>query len=123
MVTPEAELETMIDGCHATVLVGGHTPLQMIRRKYDKTIVNVGSVRLPFLVNKVDAPESRHSPVAPWAEYAVIDYEGGRLSVDLRRVAVDLGALERAALNSGMPHARWWLDQRDRRLAAGQFTA
>ena len=67
----------MVDGCHAAVLVGGHTHLQLIRRKYEKTIVSVGSVGLPFLVNRVDAPGSRHSRVATWAEYAVIDHKGG----------------------------------------------
>ncbi|CAN5824490.1 metallophosphoesterase family protein [soil metagenome] len=115
-ITPEIDLETMIGDCRATALVGGHTHLQMVRRKYEKTIVNVGSVGLPFLVNRADAPGSRHSLVAPWAEYAVIDFQAGRLSVDLRRVPIDLAMLERVVDASGMPKGEWWLSNRDRRL-------
>jgi len=44
----------------------------------------------------------------PWAEYAVLTCDRGRVDVDLRRVPVDLTAIRRALLASGMPHAEWW---------------
>jgi putative phosphoesterase len=115
--TAEAELEVMIDGCDATVLVGGHTHIQMLRRKYDKSIINVGSVGLPFLRKRVDETDSKYSVVAPWAEYAIIDYQAGRLGVDFRRVPIDLAELERSAQDSGMPYAEWWVSYRDSSLA------
>jgi predicted phosphodiesterase len=100
--TPEAELEAMISGCEATVLVGGHTHIQMLRR--------------------IDGFDSRYNAVAPWAEFAIIDCRHGRLGVDFRRAPIDLQALDRAALASGMPHAGWWFAHRDRSLAAGPST-
>ena len=118
--TPESELEQMLDGCHATVLVGGHTHIQMLRRKSDRTIVNVGSVGLPFLRPSLNVFDAKHLPIGPWAEYALIDCPGGRLSVNFRRVPIDLGALERSAHESGMPHAAWWFAQRD--VLAGKRT-
>jgi len=46
--------------------------------------------------------------IAPWAEYAVVAVEGGRLGVDLRRAPFDVEAILRLSRASGMPHAEWW---------------
>lgn len=113
--TAEVDLEEMIYGCAASVLAGGHTHIQMLRRKYDKTVVNVGSVGRPFLRHHLDTWNS--FATAPWAEYAMIDYQAGQLSVDFRRVPIDLDELNQAALDSGMPHAEWWCSRIDRNLA------
>jgi putative phosphoesterase len=115
--TPEAELEAMIAGCEATVLVGGHTHIQMLRRKRAKSIVNVGSVGLPFLRRRGDVVHAPFNAIAPWAEYAIIEHRNGRLGFDLRRALIDLTELERIALENGMPHASWWLSHRDSGLS------
>ena len=102
--TPEADLEPMLAGAGAQVLIGGHTHTQMLRRHREQLIVNTGSVGLPFelVLGGVRRP--------PWAEYAMVEARDGGLRVDLRRVPIDLVALARAAHASGMPHAAWWLE-------------
>lgn len=103
--TPDADLEPLFDGIQASILVGGHTHLQMLRRFGRQMIINPGSVGQPF---------SQWWPktvrVAPWAEYGVIDANDGRQMVDLRRVPIDVDGLLRFCLESGMPHAQWWVD-------------
>jgi predicted phosphodiesterase len=101
--TPDDELARMLGGCRATVLAGGHTHAQMLRRYQEMTVLNPGSVGLSFEYNSAG---SARNP--PWAEYAVVDWARGRLSVELRRVPFDAGALAQAAFDSGMPHAEWW---------------
>jgi putative phosphoesterase len=103
--TPDAELKAMLDGFEQPVLIGGHTHLQMIRRYEEAVIVNPGSVGLPFR-------EWWPRPVliSPWAEYGVLSWDEGRLSLDLRRTSFDVDAFLELSLESGMPHAQWWAD-------------
>lgn len=101
--TPDEEVERMIDGFEAPVMVGGHTHLQLIRRLESGMLVNPGSVGLPF----------RHwwpntVIIAPWAEYGLLEIENGQLRVDLRRTTYDTDALLRLSKQSGMPWAEWW---------------
>jgi hypothetical protein len=46
----------------------------------------------------------------PWAEYAFVNWLDGMLSIDLRRVSIDLKATMQAALDSDMPDAAAWVD-------------
>lgn len=103
--TPDAELAPMLGDTAAVVVAGGHTHQQMLRRVYDKVIVNGGSVGLPF---ERQLPSNK-KVVPPRAEYAIISSDHGRLNIDLRRVPIDLAALRAATLASDMPHARWWM--------------
>lgn len=54
--TPDAELHAMLEGYSATLIAGGHTHVQMLRRNKNALVVNVGSVGLPF---------DRYLPVPP----------------------------------------------------------
>jgi putative phosphoesterase len=101
--TPDDELERMLGGQHATVLAGGHTHTQMLRRYHDMILLNPGSVGLPYEQNPATGGRN-----PPWAEYAVVGWAAGKLSVELRRVPVDAAAIVRAARASAMPHADWW---------------
>jgi predicted phosphodiesterase len=102
--TPDVALAEMLAGHHAQVFAGGHTHMQMLRRHRDQLVLNPGSVGLPMdAVPPVDGIRN-----APWAEYAEVTAEGGRLEVSLRRTPFDVAALLRAADESGMPHATWW---------------
>ncbi len=101
--TPDGELAEKLDGRRAAVMAGGHTHEQFVRRLDRAIVINPGSVGLPW--ESVAGGEGRNPP---WAEYAVVSHEGGRLSVELRRVPVDLEAIRGALLESGMPHAAWW---------------
>jgi len=103
--TADGEVERMLAGFQAPLLVGGHTHFQLLRRLGDSVFVNPGSVGLPF---------RRPAPVmdiCPWAEYGLVEAADGRLSVDLRRTAFDVEELRRIILASGMPHAAWWADR------------
>jgi diadenosine tetraphosphatase ApaH/serine/threonine PP2A family protein phosphatase len=104
--TPDAELECMLTGYHAQVLAGGHTHTQMLRCYRDMIIVNPGSVGHTFEFTP-GSPEVR---IPPWTEYALVGWADDRLDIELRRVPIDVNALVRAALNSGMPHAEWWVE-------------
>jgi putative phosphoesterase len=103
--TPDEELEAMFDGCRQPLLVGGHTHLQLLRRWRGSLLVNPGSVGLPFL-----SWWPERIRVAPWAEYAILTAEDGRIHVDLRRTPFDVGKLLSISRSSGMPHAEWWAD-------------
>ena len=103
--TSEPAVERMLDGVNAAVYAGGHTHVQMLRRVRSAIVVNPGSVGLPFrrwLPDKVC--------VAPWAEYALVTSEDGKLGVELRRTTYDVESFLRLSRESGMPHAEWWAD-------------
>jgi len=103
--TPDAELAEMLQGRHGTLLVGGHTHHQLLRRYQRSLFLNPGSVGMPF----TDWWTERVR-IAPWAEYAIVDASQGRIRADLRRTSYDVDALLALSLASGMPHARWWAD-------------
>jgi predicted phosphodiesterase len=111
--TPEAKLDQLLAGVRALILLGGHTHWQMLRRYRGGLLVNVGSVGLPVGSLDPRAPGGRRLP--HWAEYAVIEAGRRSVSVELCRVAVDAAALERAARETGMPHAGRWAADLERR--------
>ena len=129
VTTPEDALERMFAGYRALVMAGGHTHVQMLRRYRKGFILNPGSVGLSFerkrfcedvynneyitlvylsmwLFGRKRFCEDVYNP--PWGEYALVSWENARLSVELKRVPVDIGAVTRAMLESGMPHAELW---------------
>jgi predicted phosphodiesterase len=102
--TPEDDLDRMLAGFSATVIAGGHTHVQKLRRHRDLIMINPGSVGLPF--ESVQETGQARNP--PWAEYTFVGVMNGNLSIELRRVPLDVSVVIRAALDSGMPHAEWW---------------
>lgn len=103
--TPDEELAAMLGDVRRPLLIGGHTHLQLVRRFEHALFVNPGSVGLPFSDWWPD-----RVLVAPRAEYGVLVHEEGQLRVELRRTTYDVEALLRLTLESGMPHAEWWVD-------------
>jgi diadenosine tetraphosphatase ApaH/serine/threonine PP2A family protein phosphatase len=113
--TPDDALSRMLSGHRASVFAGGHTHVQLFRRHGDARVVNPGSVGLPGVgPGTPDLPVNRG---VRWAEYAVLEVggeaDGGRLSVDLRRVPVDVERTVEAARVGGMPHLDWWIGKWD----------
>ncbi len=102
--TPEDELDTLLGGAGATVMAGGHTHVPMLRRRKGSLIMNPGSVGMPYEFGP--KPGQVHN--LPWAEYGLVSWEDGRLSVELCRVPLDAAEVRAAGLRSGMPHAEWW---------------
>ncbi len=109
--TPDTEVQAMLAGYSATVLVGGHTHIQMLRRYQDAHLINVGSIGLPGVNAGVpELPLNRH---VHWAEYGVLSVEQGRLNIDLRRTPLNVATLLEIGRSSGMPYLEWWIQKWD----------
>ncbi len=93
----------------ATVLAGGHTHQQMLRRHHRALVVNPGSIGLPM--DRIPPGPGTRNP--SWAEFAVLTCRAGDLRIELRRVRFDAQALLAAARQSGMPHAEWYASDWD----------
>lgn len=105
--TPRETLLEWIAGHEFDVMVGGHTHVQLLRRLDAQLIVNVGSVGMPF-----ERAFDGHAPkILPWCEYGVISGVDGAVSVDLRRVPLDLERFAASVHGSSFPRAARWLEQ------------
>ena len=102
--TPDLQLAMVFGGEEATILAGGHTHTQMVRRWTDKLIVNPGSVGAPFELRR----GSTTVRYPPWAEFAVLTVVGGDMSLELRRTPVDVAAILVLAAAMHMPELAWW---------------
>jgi predicted phosphodiesterase len=99
--TPEADFQRLL-GAHAGhLLCGGHTHLQQIRRLGDGFFFNPGSVGLAYS----HAQSDEGFRADPWAEYALLSADGGRLRLEFRRVPFDAAELRRVYRASGRPFA------------------
>lgn len=104
-VTPAAEVDGLLAGQSAAVMAGGHTHVQMMRRHRQILLVNAGSVGLPM----AEMPFTGEPRFLPYAEYALVEYQAGQLSVTLRQVAYDCEQTKAAALAYGLPYATAWV--------------
>jgi putative phosphoesterase len=103
--TPEEELAPMLAGFDASVMIGGHTHAQMIRRTPGTILANAGSIGMPS--NPAD--RSRFMPGAEWAE---IESTEAGLSVSLRRTPLDAVQMKEQASGSSMPGLGEWIAAR-----------
>ncbi len=101
--TGESDLDRMIAETAATLLVGAHTHIQMMRRYRHARLVNVGSVGLPGI-----GAARPYNDNVRWAEYATVEADASGLAVSLHRVALDVAAMVARARICGMPHLEWW---------------
>lgn len=100
--TPEDEFQRLLGGYTGSILTGGHTHLQQVRRLGDHFFFNPGSVGLAYSHQQNEAEGFRADP---WAEYAVLTVEPNRLCLEFRRVSFDAAELVRVYLASGRPDA------------------
>ncbi|MBX8630941.1 MAG: metallophosphoesterase family protein [Candidatus Thermoplasmatota archaeon] len=102
----EEFLGEVFSSSDADICAGGHTHVQMLRRFGHMTLINPGSVGLPYRVGR----NGRHfRPVI--AEYAIMELRKGEFTVDFRKVGYDISELKEAVESSGMPEASWWLSK------------
>ena len=99
--TPEDEFQRLLGGHAATFFTGGHTHLQQVRRLGEGFFFNPGSVGLAYSHQQEEAGFRAD----PWAEYAVLSLEAGRVGVEFRRVPFEVGALIDVYRTSGRPFA------------------
>jgi predicted phosphodiesterase len=102
--TSSTDLDEMLTGYSALVMAGGHTHIQMIRRYRGTIIINAGSVGMPIEY----LPFEGSPPTLPWAEYAIVSWFNNTLSLELRRITVNLDAIREIALASDYPHRKAW---------------
>lgn len=94
--TPAARVDELLAGRAHAVEAGGHTHFQMLRQHRGTLLVNPGSVGMPFK----EFPPGGAPVVMAHAEYAIVDGGPAGVSVELKRVALDRGALRRAAASA-----------------------
>ncbi len=106
--TPAEEFERMAAGRIAPLMAGGHVHLQFLLRHGGSLHVNPGSVGLAY---DHDLPEDAIS-FDPWAQYALVSVEEGRLGIDFRRVPFNpskvVAAIEAGGRPHGEPFAAQW---------------
>ena len=105
--TSAAELDLLLAGQVATVMAGGHTHIQMMRRHRQILIINAGSVGLPM----EEMPFTGEPRFLPHAEYTIVDYQSQCLSVELRQVRYAWSLTKAAALTGGLPYAEAWVQR------------
>jgi hypothetical protein len=99
--TPEEEFQRMLGPFAPSLMCGGHTHLQQIRRMGNTLFFNPGSVGFAFSHQQ---PED-HFKADPWAEYAMLTYEDGRVGLEFRRVPYSAEEIRQVYLASQRPYA------------------
>lgn len=111
--SPRAEeLEKILSGANRPFLVAcGHTHAQMLRSHLGTTFVfNPGSVGLPFYYRSVADARNQVPRFPLRAEWAVLDVEDERASVQFHQARVDSGKVVQSIRESGMPHGDWMVE-------------
>lgn len=99
--TAEDNFKRLLGKYAAHILAGGHTHAQQVRRNGDNFFFNPGSVGLAYRHGQ----DENNFRADPWAEYAVLQIENGRMCLDFRCVPFDVQELMQAYRASGRPYA------------------
>jgi predicted phosphodiesterase len=97
--TPEEEFQARLGPFAPNILCGGHTHMQQVRRLGETFFFNPGSVGFAYSHTQ---PEDQFR-ADPWAEYALLTVEAGRVGLEFRRVPFDAAAVRRVYVESGRP--------------------
>jgi predicted phosphodiesterase len=111
--TPIADLDRMLVGQSAAIFAGGHTHFQLLRQHRGQLIINPGSIGNVFLTPSLEA---NRPTLLPWAEYALVSWLEGVVSVDLRRVPFDVATHLRIINQTDLPLNNWLRGQYTRSL-------
>jgi predicted phosphodiesterase len=96
---PDGDFQKFLGSYAGQILTGGHTHAQQIRRHGEYFFFNPGSVGFTYNHNQ---PAIQFF-ADPWAEYAILSVENGRVSLEFRRVPFDVQQLIRIYRDSGRP--------------------
>ena len=97
---PEPDFDKMFNAFKGSILTGGHTHLQQIRRYGDTFFFNPGSIGFSYSHHQTDDFRADH-----WAEYGILAIENGRSSLELRRIPFEVDELIQVYRASGRPHS------------------
>lgn len=99
--TPDEEVRAFLEPEEQIIYTGGHTHMQFIRHFGRTFHFNPGSVGFAWRHGQDDA----NFKADPFAEYAVLTSEQGRIRLEFRRVSFDVDALVRVYELRGRPYA------------------
>ncbi len=102
--TPDNTVRGFLSGFNATLLTGGHTHTQQLRRLGDSWYFNPGSVSLAYNWERSDTANGQIC-VDPWADYAIVSADDSVLGITFRHVPLDIDELARIIRASGRPYA------------------
>lgn len=98
--TPADMLASQLYGYTETLMATGHMHHQYLRFYKQSMIIGPGSVGLP---------RQRNSKHPCHAEYAIVNWDDGRAYIEFRQVDIPVEDFKKGILESGMPHANWFL--------------
>lgn len=99
--TPDERVRELLESWDATLLTGGHTHTQQLRRVGDSWYFNPGSVSLAYNWERSQG----QIRVDPWADYAIVSTAGDNFGITFRHVPYDVDELARIIRASGRPYA------------------
>lgn len=102
--TPEETVRQFLEGVDATLLTGGHTHTQQLRRLGNSWYFNPGSVSLAYNWEYCDLA-SGQVRVDPWADYAIVSADESGFGITFRHVPFDVHVLTSIIRASGRPYA------------------
>jgi diadenosine tetraphosphatase ApaH/serine/threonine PP2A family protein phosphatase len=107
--TPEDEFQEILKPYDDRILTGGHMHLQYTRRLRDSRnfFFNPGSVGVAYNHEQSGGKGS----LDPWAEYAILTVDGLRVSLEFRRIPIDLQKMADMYRQSDRPFADTAMDQ------------
>jgi putative phosphoesterase len=99
--TSEDTLSQLLSGFDVTLMTGGHTHTQQLRRIGNAWYFNPGSVGLAY---NWQLPREQFQ-ADPWAEYAIVTSEGEGIGITFRHIPFDVDELASIIRASGKPYA------------------
>ena len=107
--TPEDEFQEILKPYADNILTGGHMHLQYTRRLRDSQnfFFNPGSVGVAY--NHEQSGDKGF--LDPWAEYALLTVEGTQVSLEFRRVPLDMDKMAEIYRKSDRPFANEAMSQ------------
>ena len=107
--TAEDEFQEILKPYADHILTGGHMHLQYTRRLRDSQnfFFNPGSVGVAYNHEQTDP----NGLLDPWAEYAVLTVEGAQVSLEFRRIPLDMEKMADVYRKSDRPFADIAMEQ------------
>lgn len=102
--TPDETVRQFLSGFEALLFTGGHTHTQQLRRLGSAWYFNPGSVSLAYNWGHSDLTKGTIR-VDPWADYAIVSYDGTSFGITFRHVPYNVDELTRIVHASGRPYA------------------
>ena len=101
--TPEDEFQEILKPYADNILTGGHMHLQYTRRLRDSQnfFFNPGSVGVAYNHEQSDP----NGLLDPWSEYAILTVDGMQVSLEFRRIPLDMNKMAEIYRNSDRPFA------------------